>query len=216
MRKEYSDDLKRRACDHFRSGGTTGSFAKESGVGRTTVIRWYNRWKQDNEITRWNRLQKLEIYQQVAILLDLIASDELIGRNDVRRMIQARTTYSMSALGILRYLQRWDIFPEHGECARIAGVLGTLSNNKPSGSRITHAWIEVAEWNPPAHLAPELKLAQNPLLWRMISMRGMERFIFTDDSTPLSAVMVSELLTKNRSWVAATDFGPLVHALAVK
>jgi len=166
------------ALEHFKKGGRPAVFAKKHGIPRTTVIGWWKRWETDRCITTMGRPRKLEPFNESAILELLIANKRFQDWKDVRDCIRKQIA-EVGRRSALRYLRRWEL----------------ASDSKPSSVSLS---LQVAEWVQPANTVDKGNSQQRGMIWRLISGRGMERFMFTTDESSVATQLAKNLKSRKK------------------
>ena len=162
-----SDDersrLKTLAIDHFKARGTASAFAARHGLPRTTVSGWANRWECDRGITKQGRPPKVAVYNESKVLDALRGERRFLDWKSVRNQIQAQSGEVISRRGVIRLLQRWRIYS--GRDAEVVGFK-----------------LMSTSWHQPETTVPLGSMAHHATLWKLMSGRGLEKFMFTGSS----------------------------------
>ena len=152
--------LKTLAIDHFKARGTASAFAARHGLPHTTVIGWANRWECDRELTKQGRPPKLAVYNESKVLDALRGERRFLDWKSVRNQIQAQSGEVMSRRAVIRLLQRWRIYS--GRDAEVVGFK-----------------LMSTSWHQPETTVPPGSVAHHATLWKLMSGRGLEKFLFT-------------------------------------
>lgn len=213
MSRRY-DELRKLAAEHFKAGGKVKDLARQSGVPRTTVIEWMDKWQRGGHgAAAVGHPFKLEPFKSAEILTKIFAQRSLLDRAAVGKLIGDISTYRMERLGIYRYLKRWNIMPARIEIERIAKAIEHELDTPAGKRRITSVWVDGHPWIVPVGLDGQLNGKPDRILWRLMTRRGMERFMFTEDDSDESVVHLANLLNEKTRWRVHTDVESLAMAL---
>lgn len=172
-------ELVRLARQHISNGGTAAEFAKEHDLPRTTVIGWC----KGHDGPR-GRPSKLPAYNETEILNLLSADQKLHNWRTIQELIRTRSGERMGRRSIFRLLKKWEL---------------SLDSTLPNEIRA----ITATEWVQPKGTVYRTDAALSRTLWRLISKRGMECFMFTSGASSavaeqVGAAMLEKVRGRNR------------------
>ena len=169
--------LKRSAVEHFRNGGNAPDFAKAHEIPRTTVLGWKKVWKERSTIPTMGRPRKLPPFNESKALGILLSAPSFHDWESVQRHVRAQSGEELSRRAVLRYMARWGI---SGDVVRLECAL----------SLIACPWVQ------PAHTIHRGDLSQSATIWRLISGRGLEGFMFARPGMDANSELVADALIK--------------------
>jgi transposase len=172
---------KRTAILHFRDGGTPSAFAKDHGIPRTTVIGWRKKWDEDRESTVMGRPRKLPRYNESAVLTLMTSNSGFQDWRSVRDCIRTQPGDKPNRRTVFRLMKRW----------------GVSSREKKTGPGM---FLSFDQWIQPTdtvdHTVDRSGRGNRATIWRLISRRGIEGFMFTKDASKSSLEAVAGSLAK--------------------
>jgi transposase len=191
--RHEKSQLKAIAAEHFRSGGNAREFSERHGLPRTTVIGWRTRWETERQITEQGRPRKLQPFNESEVLKTLLNEPQFCNWTTVRERIRSQSGEVLSRRAVMRLLRRWAISKEPGSF---------------KGCRLlATSWLQPDITRHGG--APSLQAT----LWRLLSGRGLEFFMFTHSGTEDDIDRVRKALGKRWKTSRAPGGAPSVQPL---
>ncbi len=168
-------DLRLAAISFFARGYKASAVAAECGIPWTTAIGWFKKWTYDKRPPEMGRPRKLSPYNETEVMTLLKSTTESRDWREIEEIIWRQSGDRVDKRSIYRLMKRWGLI---------------LSERSPAAGM----YLMASKWTQPPETIYGSGL--HAIIWRLLSGRGMEAFMFTDDQSVTACEAVAGEVVK--------------------